>query len=97
MDLQKLAEDVVKNDALIKKTELQLKSDKKNLIEAFDAENVVSVKINKKTVTLATRSNKKYTNPVIEELELQLKELKASADIRGQFVIESVTRFIQVR
>ena len=97
MDLQKLAEDVVKNDALIKKIELQLKSDKKDLIEAFDAENVVSVKINKKTVTLATRSNKKYTNPEIEELEFQLKELKASADIRGQFVIESVTRFIQVR
>ena len=97
MDLQKLAEDVVKNDALIKKTELQLKSDKKDLIEAFDAENVISVKINKKTVTLATRSNKKYTNPEIEELELQLKELKASADFRWQFVIESVTRFILVR
>jgi hypothetical protein len=97
MDLQKLAEDVVKNDALIKKTELQLKSDKKDLIQAFNAENVVSVKINGKTVTLATRSNKKYTNPEIEELELQLKELKHSADIRGQFVIESVTRFIQVR
>jgi hypothetical protein len=97
MDLQKLAEDVVKNDILIKKTELQLKSDKKDLIQAFDAENVVSVKINGRTVTLATRSNKKYTNPEIEELELQLKELKHSADIRGQFEIESVTRFIQVR
>jgi RNA recognition motif-containing protein len=97
MDLQKLAEDVVKNDILIKKIELQLKSDKKNLIEAFDAESVISVKIKGKTLTLATRSNKKYINPEIAELELQLKELKAIADIRGQFEVESVTRFIQVR
>jgi hypothetical protein len=97
MDLQKLAKDVVKNDTLIKKTELQLKKDKKDLIVAFDSENVVSVKISGKTITLATRSNKVYTNPEIAELEMQLTELKASADIRGQFEIGSVTRFIQVR
>ena len=97
MDLQKLAKDVVKNDTLIKKTELQLKKDKKDLISAFDAENVVSVKISGKTVTLATRSNKVYSDPRIAELEMQLAELKASADIRGQFEIGSVTRFIQVR
>ena len=97
MDLQKLAKDVVKNDTLIKKTDLQLKQDKRDLIVAFDAENVVSVKISGKTVTLATRSTKVYTNPDIAELELQLAELKASADIRGHFEIGSVTRLIQVR
>ena len=97
MDLQKLAQDVVKNDTLIKKTELKLKKDKKDLIVAFDAENVVSVKISGKTVTLASRSNKVYTNPEIAELEMQLAELKSSADIRGQFEIGSVTRYIQVR
>lgn len=97
MDLQKLALAVIKNDSLIKETKLQLDQDKKDLIKAFDAENVGSVKINKKTVTLATRGNKKYNNPEIQELELRLKELKASAEIRGEYSIESVTRFIQVR
>ena len=97
MDLQKLAKDVVKNDALIKRTKLQLDSDKKNLIIACDSENVTTIEIGKKKITIATRGNKKYNNPDIAELELQLKELKASADIRGEFEIESVTRFIQVR
>jgi hypothetical protein len=97
MDLQKLAEDVVKNDTLIKKTKLVLDSDKKKLIIACDSENVTSIEIGKKKITIATRGNKKYNNPDIAELELQLKELKASADIRNEYTIESVTRFIQVR
>jgi hypothetical protein len=97
MDLQKLALEVIKNDSLIKRTKLQLDQDKKDLIECFNAENVGSVKINGKTVSLASRSNKVYNNPEIQELELQIKSLKAIADIRGEFQIESVTRFIQVR
>jgi hypothetical protein len=97
MDLQKLALAVIKNDSLIKSAKLQLDSDKKDLIQVMNAENTSSVKINGKTVTVASRSNKVYSNPEIAELELQLKSLKAIADIRGEFEIESVTRFIQVR
>lgn len=97
MDLQKLALEVIKNDALIKRTKLKLDQDKKDLIRVMNEENTSSIKIKGKTVSLASRSNKVYSNPEITELELQLKSLKAIADIRGEFEIESVTRFIQVR
>ena len=97
MDLQKLALAVIKNDSLIKSAKLQLDSDKKDLIQVMNEENTSSIKINGKTVSLASRSNKVYSNPEIAELELQIKSLKAIADIRGEYSIESVTRFIQVR
>jgi hypothetical protein len=97
MDLQKLAKDVVKNDALIKRTKLQLDSDKKNLIIACDSENVTTIEIDKKKIIIATRGTKVYNDPRIAELEQQIKELKVIADIRNEYTIESVTRFIQVR
>lgn len=97
MDLQKLALAVIKNDSLIKSAKLQLDSDKKDLIQVMNAENTSSVKINGKTVTVASRSNKVYNDPRIAELEQQIKELKVIADIRNEYTIESVTRFIQVR
>jgi hypothetical protein len=97
MDLQKLAKDVVKNDTLIKKTKLVLDSDKKNLIIACDSENVTTIEIGKKKIIIATRGNKVYNDPRIAELEMQIKELKVVAEVRGEYSIESVTRFIQVR
>jgi len=97
MDLPKVASKAVKLDRLIKKLSEQFASLKVDLVKDMISENVTEIVISGKKVLLCRRKNKKYSNLRIAELELEIKELKAIADIRGDFEIESVTRFIQVR
>ena len=95
MDLQKLAETSVEFHRQLKTLELQLKAANATLLDAMIAENVSTIKVERRTVSLVTRRDKDFGED-IKHQELLLKAEKKRLEVMGQFTIASTSQSIRI-
>jgi len=95
MDLQKLAETSVELHRQFKTLELQLKAANATLLDAMIAENVSTIKVERRTVSLVTRRDKDFGED-IKHQELLLKAEKKRLEVMGQFTIASTSQSIRI-
>ena len=95
MDLQSLAEKSVELHRQLKTLELHLKAANADLLAAMVAENVSTIKVEQRTVSLVTRRDKDFGDD-IKQQELILKAEKKRREVMGQFTIASTSQSIRI-
>lgn len=95
MELQTLAQKSIELHRKFKTLELQLKAANVDLLEAMIAENVTTIKVKQRTVSLVTRNTKDFGDDINEQ-ELLLKAEKKRREVMGQFTIASTSQSIRI-
>ena len=95
MDLQTLAQKSVELHRQLKALELQLTAANSTLLDAMIAENVSTIKVERRTVSLVTRRTKDFGDD-IKQQELILKAEKKRREVMGQFTIASTSQSIRI-
>ena len=95
MDLQTLAQQSVELHRQLKALELQLTAANDALLNQMVAENVSTIKVERRTVSLVTRRTKDFGED-IKQQELILKAEKKRREVMGQFTIASTSQSIRI-
>jgi hypothetical protein len=95
MELQTLAQKSIELHRKLKTLELQLKAANADLLDAMIAENVSTIKVKQRTVSLVTRNNKDFGDDINQQ-ELLLKAEKKRREVLGQFIIASTSQSIRI-
>ena len=95
MDLQTLAQQSVELHRQLKALELQLTAANDALLNQMVAENVSTIKVERRTVSLVTRRTKDFGDD-IKQQELILKAEKKRREVMGQFTIASTSQSIRI-
>ena len=95
MELQTLAQKSIELHRKFKTLELQLKAANADLLDAMIAENVSTIKVKQRTVSLVTRNNKDFGDDINQQ-ELLLKAEKKRLEVLGQFTIASTSQSIRI-
>lgn len=95
MELQTLAQKSIELHRKFKTLELQLKAANADLLAAMIAENVSTIKVKQRTVSLVTRNTKDFGDDINQQ-ELLLKAEKKRREVMGQFTIASTSQSIRI-
>ena len=95
MDLQTLAQKSIELHRKYKSLELQLKAANADLLDAMVKENVSTIKVKQKTVSLVSRNNKDFGDDINQQ-ELLLKAEKKRREVLGQCTIASTSQSIRI-
>ena len=95
MDIQTLALKSIEIHRKLKTLELQLKAANSDLLDAMVAENVSTIKVKQRTVSLVTRNSKDFGDDINQQ-ELLLKAEKKRREVLGQFTIASTSQSIRI-
>jgi hypothetical protein len=95
MDIQTLALKSIEIHRKFKTLELKLKAANADLLDAMIAENVSTIKVKQRTVSLVTRNSKDFGDDINQQ-ELMLKAEKKRREVLGQFTIASTSQSIRI-
>ena len=95
MELQTLALKSIEIHRKLKTLELQLKAANSALQDAMVSENVSTIKVKQRTVSLVTRNIKDFGDDFNQQ-ELLLKAEKKRREVLGQFTIASTSQSIRI-
>jgi hypothetical protein len=95
MELQTLALKSIEIHRKLKTLELQLKAANSALQDAMVSENVSTIKVKQRTVSLVTRNIKDFGDDINQQ-ELLLKAEKKRREVMGQFTIASTSQSIRI-
>jgi hypothetical protein len=95
MDLQTLSQKSIELHRKFKTIEAQLKAANADLLDAMVAENVSTIKVKQRTVSLVTRNIKDFGDDINQQ-ELLLKAEKKRREVLGQFTIASTSQSIRI-
>lgn len=93
--MEELAKQTLALDAKVKRLEAQLKAMKSELLDQMLEENITTIKLRNRTVSVVVRNNKDF-GPEINAQELELKAEKKRREVLGQFTIASTTTSLRL-